>query len=85
MDEPLSSLDARLRGQMRTEIGRLQRRSGTTTLYVTHDQAEAVTLGDRVAVMRHGRIVETGTVAELWSAPADPYTKELLAAVPGRV
>ena len=53
-DEPLSNLDAKLRGQMRTEIARLQRRLGITTVYVTHDQIEAMTLGDRVAVMRKG-------------------------------
>ena len=54
-DEPLSNLDAKLRGQMRTEILRMQRRMGTTTVYVTHDQTEAMTLGDRVAVLRKGR------------------------------
>ena len=53
-DEPLSNLDAKLRGQMRTEILRMQRRLGTTTVYVTHDQTEAMTLGDRVAVLRKG-------------------------------
>ena len=55
MDEPLSNLDAKLRVQMRAEIARLQRTLGATTVYVTHDQAEAMTLGDRVAVMRDGR------------------------------
>ena len=55
MDEPLSNLDAKLRVQMRTEIARLQSRLGTTTVYVTHDQTEAMTLGDRVAVMRAAR------------------------------
>ena len=54
MDEPLSNLDAKLRVQMRTEVARLQQRLGTTTIYVTHDQTEALTLGDRVAVMRSG-------------------------------
>ena len=54
MDEPLSNLDAKLRVQMRTEVSRLQKRLGTTTVYVTHDQTEAMTLGDRVAVMRGG-------------------------------
>src|SRR5262249_5745387 len=53
-DEPLSNLDAKLRGQMRTEIARMQRRLGTTTVYVTHDQTEAMTLGDRIAVLRNG-------------------------------
>ena len=55
MDEPLSNLDAKLRVQMRTEISRLQKRLATTTVYVTHDQTEAMTLGDRVVVMRGGR------------------------------
>ena len=55
MDEPLSNLDAKLRVQMRAEVARLQDRLGTTTVYVTHDQTEAMTLGDRVAVMRNGR------------------------------
>ena len=53
-DEPLSNLDAKLRGQMRTEISRMQRRLGITTVYVTHDQTEAMTLGDRVAVLKKG-------------------------------
>lgn len=53
-DEPLSNLDAKLRGQMRTEIARMQRRMGTTTIYVTHDQTEALTLGDRVSVLKKG-------------------------------
>src|ERR1700710_1246861 len=56
MDEPLSNLDAKLRVQMRTEVSRIQQRVGTTTVYVTHDQTEAMTLGDRVAVMRAGRL-----------------------------
>src|SRR4029079_5798022 len=56
MDEPLSNLDAKLRVQMRAEVSRLQNRLGTTTVYVTHDQTEAMTLGDRVAVMRQGVI-----------------------------
>src|SRR5690606_34604057 len=55
-DEPLSNLDAKLRGQMRAEIARLQRRLGITTVYVTHDQTEAMTLGDRVAVLRRGEL-----------------------------
>jgi multiple sugar transport system ATP-binding protein len=69
LDEPLSNLDARLRTQMRTEIARLQRRLGTTTVYVTHDQTEAMTLGDRVAVMREGVIQQTGTPRELYERP----------------
>ena len=73
MDEPLSSLDARLRSQMRTEIGRLQRQAGTTTVYVTHDQAEAVTLGDRVAVMRDGRIEQVDVPREVYARPASAF------------
>ena len=58
---------------MRTEIGRLQRRAGTTTLYVTHDQAEAVTLGDRVAVMRDGRVEQVGAPREVYARPATAF------------
>src|ERR671939_538056 len=65
MDEPLSNLDAKLRVQMRAEISRLQDRLGTTTVYVTHDQTEAMTLGDRVAVMRQGVLQQTGPPQEL--------------------
>src|SRR5439155_18035431 len=60
-DEPLSNLDAKLRGQMRTEIARLQKRLGTTTVYVTHDQTEAMTLGDRIAVLRKGVLQQVGS------------------------
>src|SRR6201997_2404113 len=60
MDEPLSNLDAKLRVQMRTEISRIQQRLGTTTIYVTHDQTEAMTLGDRIAVMRSGLLQQVG-------------------------
>jgi multiple sugar transport system ATP-binding protein len=69
MDEPLSNLDAKLRVQMRTEVSRIQRRLGTTMVYVTHDQTEAMTLGDRVAVMRNGRIQQVGTPKELYERP----------------
>ena len=61
MDEPLSNLDAKLRVQMRGEIARLQNRLGTTTVYVTHDQTEAMTLGDRVVVLRGGEAQQIGT------------------------
>jgi multiple sugar transport system ATP-binding protein len=73
LDEPLSNLDARLRTQMRAEIARLQRRLGTTTIYVTHDQTEAMTLGDRVAVMREGVIQQTGTPRELYERPRNLF------------
>jgi multiple sugar transport system ATP-binding protein len=69
MDEPLSNLDAKLRVQMRTEIARLQQQLGTTTIYVTHDQTEAMTLGDRIAVMRAGVLQQVGTPAELYNHP----------------
>jgi multiple sugar transport system ATP-binding protein len=69
MDEPLSNLDAKLRVQMRTEVSRLQKRLGTTTVYVTHDQVEAMTLGDRVAVMRAGMIQQVGPPQELYERP----------------
>jgi multiple sugar transport system ATP-binding protein len=69
MDEPLSNLDAKLRVQMRTEVSRLQRRLGTTMVYVTHDQTEAMTLGDRVAVMRNGLLQQVGSPQELYDRP----------------
>jgi multiple sugar transport system ATP-binding protein len=73
MDEPLSNLDAKLRVQMRSEIARLQRRLGTTTIYVTHDQTEAMTLGDRVVVMRGGVAQQIGTPDELYERPANLF------------
>jgi multiple sugar transport system ATP-binding protein len=73
MDEPLSNLDAKLRVQMRTEIARLQHRLGTTTVYVTHDQTEAMTLGDRVVVMRAGVALQVGTPEELYNSPANLF------------
>ncbi len=73
LDEPLSNLDAKLRVQMRTEIARLQRRLGTTTVYVTHDQTEAMTLGDRIAVMRGGRVLQVGTPRELYERPGSLF------------
>jgi multiple sugar transport system ATP-binding protein len=73
MDEPLSNLDAKLRVQMRTEVSRLQKRLETTTVYVTHDQVEAMTLGDRVAVMRSGVIQQVGPPEELYNTPANLF------------
>jgi multiple sugar transport system ATP-binding protein len=69
MDEPLSNLDAKLRVQMRTAIAMLQQRLGTTTIYVTHDQTEAMTLGDRVAVLRRGFVQQVGSPRELYNSP----------------
>jgi len=73
MDEPLSNLDAKLRVQMRTEIARIQRQLGTTTIFVTHDQTEALTLGDRIAVMRAGTVQQVGTPGELYEAPINVF------------
>src|SRR6201984_1883242 len=73
MDEPLSNLDAKLRVQMRGEIARLQRRLGTTTVYVTHDQTEAMTLGDRVVVMHSGAAQQIGTPDDLYERPANLF------------
>jgi multiple sugar transport system ATP-binding protein len=73
MDEPLSNLDAKLRVQMRTEVSRIQQRLGTTTIYVTHDQTEAMTLGDRVAVMRTGVLQQVGTPMELYNHPTNLF------------
>jgi multiple sugar transport system ATP-binding protein len=73
MDEPLSNLDAKLRVQMRTEVSRIQQRLGTTTIYVTHDQTEAMTLGDRVAVMRSGMLQQVGTPMELYNEPVNLF------------
>jgi multiple sugar transport system ATP-binding protein len=73
MDEPLSNLDAKLRVQMRTEVSRIQNQLGTTTVYVTHDQTEAMTLGDRVAVMRSGLLQQVGSPAELYGNPTNLF------------
>lgn len=73
LDEPLSNLDARFRAQMRAELALLQRRLGITTLYVTHDQTEAMTLGDRVAMMRGGEIQQVGTPRELYHRPSNLF------------
>jgi multiple sugar transport system ATP-binding protein len=73
MDEPLSNLDAKLRVQMRAEISQLQSRLGTTTIYVTHDQVEAMTMGDRVAVMRKGELQQVATPQELYDHPVNLF------------
>jgi multiple sugar transport system ATP-binding protein len=73
MDEPLSNLDAKLRVQMRTEVARIQSQLGTTTVYVTHDQTEAMTLGDRVAVMRSGVLQQVGSPADLYGDPTNLF------------
>jgi len=73
LDEPLSALDPLIREQLRGELKALQRRLGVTTVMVTHDQAEALAVGDRIAVMRAGRIVQTGAPEEIYDRPADPF------------
>ncbi len=77
-DEPLSNLDAKLRVQMRAEIRRLQRRLGITSLYVTHDQVEAMTLGDRLLVLHQGRPVQLATPMEVFERPADTYVASFI-------
>src|SRR6266496_1439558 len=73
MDEPLSNLDAKLRVQMRAEVARIQHSLGTTTVYVTHDQVEAMTLGHRVAVMRAGVLQQVDSPAELYANPVNLF------------
>src|SRR5688572_21725591 len=81
-DEPLSNLDAKLRGQMRTEIARMQRRLGTTTVYVTHDQTEAMTLGDRVCVLRKGKIQQVASPRELYEQPVNLFVAGFIGSPP---
>ncbi len=81
-DEPLSNLDAGLRAQMRIEIGSLQRRLGTTTVYVTHDQVEAMTLGDRIVVLAEGRIQQVGRPIELYRAPVNRFVAGFIGTPP---
>jgi multiple sugar transport system ATP-binding protein len=90
MDEPLSNLDAKLRVQMRTEVARIQRRLGTTMVYVTHDQTEAMTLGDRVAVMRAGLIQQVDSPARLYDDPINLFVAGFIGSpsmnfLPGRL
>jgi multiple sugar transport system ATP-binding protein len=81
-DEPLSNLDAKLRGQMRTEIARMQRRLGTTTIYVTHDQTEAMTLGDRVAVLKKGVLQQCASPRELYEQPVNLFVAGFIGSPP---
>lgn len=81
-DEPLSNLDAKLRGQMRTEIARLQKRLGITTVYVTHDQTEAMTLGDRVAVLKRGVLQQLATPRELYTQPVNLFVAGFIGSPP---
>ena len=82
MDEPLSNLDAQLRGEMRREIRALQRRLGMTMVYVTHDQTEAMTMADRVVLLRAGRIEQVGSPDELYTRPATAFTASFIGAPP---
>jgi multiple sugar transport system ATP-binding protein len=82
MDEPLSNLDAKLRVGMRAELARLHDRLGTTTVYVTHDQIEAMTLGDRVAVLRDGRVQQCDTPERLFDAPANLFVAAFMGSPP---
>ena len=78
LDEPLSHLDAKLRAAMRAELKQLGAMSNTTTIYVTHDYQEALALGDRIAVMRNGRLMQIGTPEEIWRRPADTFVARSL-------
>ena len=82
MDEPLSNLDAKLRHEMRTEIRSLQQRLGMTMVYVTHDQTEAMTMADRVVLMRDGRIEQNGTPEDLYNRPATAFTARFIGTPP---
>ena len=78
LDEPLSALDARVRGQLRDEIRRVQLEVGTTTLFVTHDQEEALAIADRVGVMRAGRLEQLGPPTDVYTRPATPFVAEFV-------
>lgn len=82
MDEPLSNLDAKLRAETRAQIVKLQRQLGTTTIYVTHDQTEAMTMGDRIAVMNAGQIQQLATPLELYNFPANRFVAEFIGSPP---
>ena len=82
MDEPLSNLDAKLRAETRSQIVKLQRQLGTTTIYVTHDQTEAMTMGDRIAVMNQGQIQQIAAPLELYNNPANQFVAEFIGSPP---
>jgi multiple sugar transport system ATP-binding protein len=82
LDEPLSNLDAKLRTSARNELKEFQREIGTTTIYVTHDQVEAMGLGDRIAVLDHGQVKQVGTPTEIYEDPADTFVAAFLGAPP---
>jgi putative spermidine/putrescine transport system ATP-binding protein len=78
LDEPLSNLDAKIRQRLRVEVRRLQRRVGITTIYVTHDQEEALAIADRVVLMNRGAVVQAGTPEEVYLAPATEFVADFL-------
>ncbi len=82
MDEPLSNLDAKLRAETRAQIVKLQRQLGTTTIYVTHDQTEAMTMGDRIAVMNRGQIQQVATPLEIYNHPANIFVAQFIGSPP---
>ncbi|MEB3292989.1 MAG: ATP-binding cassette domain-containing protein [Synechococcales bacterium] len=82
MDEPLSNLDAKLRAETRSQIVQLQRQLGTTTIYVTHDQTEAMTMGDRIAVLNEGQIQQIATPLELYNRPVNRFVAEFIGSPP---
>jgi multiple sugar transport system ATP-binding protein len=82
LDEPLSNLDAQLRTSTRAGLKRLQRELGITTLYVTHDQTEAMTLGDRIALLNHGRLVQVGAPKDMYAHPESPFAATFIGAPP---
>lgn len=82
MDEPLSNLDAKLRAETRAQIVKLQRQLGTTTIYVTHDQTEAMTMGDRIAIMNQGQIQQVAAPLELYNRPANRFVAEFIGSPP---
>ncbi|QMS91780.1 ABC transporter ATP-binding protein [Nostoc edaphicum CCNP1411] len=82
MDEPLSNLDAKLRAETRAQIVKLQRQLGTTTIYVTHDQTEAMTMGDRIAIMSEGKIQQVASPLELYNRPANLFVAEFIGSPP---
>jgi multiple sugar transport system ATP-binding protein len=82
LDEPLSNLDAKLRNSARDELKQFQRQLGTTTIYVTHDQAEAMGLGDRIAVLNQGRVIQIGTPQEIYGRPMDIFVATFIGSPP---
>jgi multiple sugar transport system ATP-binding protein len=82
LDEPLSNLDAKLRNSARDELKQFQRQLGTTTIYVTHDQAEAMGLGDRIAVLNQGRVIQIGTPQEIYGRPGDIFVATFIGSPP---